>query len=123
MSTLAPLLEKILGSIDQHHRISDVGCRPTLLPISISILHVNGVHKEDTILSGIIKLSNGNVPVETVVFIATLANARGQLIIDPSIVPLMQKGTRIKLTKQQLTLNDINLFHLPTGSTLDLDFQ
>lgn len=41
-----------------------------LLPISI--LYVNGARKEDTILSGIISLANGNIPVAAVVFIASI---------------------------------------------------
>lgn len=47
-------------------------------------------------------------------------NVSGQLIIDPSVVPLMREGTRIELTKPRLTLNDLNLSRLLTGPTLTL---
>lgn len=47
-------------------------------------------------------------------------NVTGQLIIDPSVVPLMREGTRIELTKPRLTLNDLNLSRLLTGPTLTL---
>ncbi|MFT8210179.1 MAG: membrane integrity lipid transport subunit YebS [Symbiopectobacterium sp.] len=40
--------------------------------LPISILYVNGARKEDTILSGIISLAHGNVPVAAVVFIASI---------------------------------------------------
>ncbi|MEL4014605.1 membrane integrity lipid transport subunit YebS [Dryocola clanedunensis] len=41
-----------------------------LLPISI--IYVNGSRQEDTILSGIISLASGNIPVAIVVFIASI---------------------------------------------------
>lgn len=41
-----------------------------LLPISI--LYVNGVRQEDTILSGIISLANSNIAIAVVVFIASI---------------------------------------------------
>lgn len=47
-------------------------------------------------------------------------NVSGQLIIDPSVVPLMREGTRIELTKPRLTLNELNLSRLLTGPTLTL---
>ncbi|MGL9733898.1 MAG: hypothetical protein ACR5LD_05295 [Symbiopectobacterium sp.] len=47
-------------------------------------------------------------------------NIRGQLIIDPSVVPLMLEGTRIKLKKPRLILNKINLSRLLTAPTLTL---
>ncbi|WP_017347188.1 membrane integrity lipid transport subunit YebS [Pantoea sp. A4] len=41
-----------------------------LMPISI--VYVNGARRDDTILSGILSLANGNVPVAAVVFIASI---------------------------------------------------
>ncbi|MFU9136032.1 membrane integrity lipid transport subunit YebS [Erwinia tasmaniensis] len=41
-----------------------------LLPISV--IYLNGARKEDTILSGILSLGSGNVPVAAVVFIASI---------------------------------------------------
>ncbi|MBK4725854.1 membrane integrity lipid transport subunit YebS [Pantoea agglomerans] len=41
-----------------------------LLPISI--IYLNGARQEDTILSGILSLASGNIPVAVVVFIASI---------------------------------------------------
>ncbi|WP_035341492.1 paraquat-inducible protein A, partial [Dickeya sp. DW 0440] len=40
--------------------------------LPISIIYVNGVRREDTILSGIVSLASGNVPVAVIVFIASI---------------------------------------------------
>ncbi|MGL9721757.1 MlaD family protein [Symbiopectobacterium sp.] len=58
--------------------------------------------------------------VQKLVLDPSNGNVSGQLIIDPSVVPLMREGTRIELTKPRLTLNDLNLSRLLTGPTLTL---
>ncbi|MBN3137169.1 PqiB family protein [Pectobacterium punjabense] len=44
----------------------------------------------------------------------------GELIIDPSVVSLMREGTRIELSKPQLSLSDLNVSRLLSGPTLTL---
>ncbi|MEH2920348.1 MlaD family protein [Samsonia erythrinae] len=44
----------------------------------------------------------------------------GTLIIDPSVVSLMREGTRIELSKPQLSLSDLNVSRLLSGPTLTL---
>ncbi len=58
--------------------------------------------------------------VQKLVLDPSNGNVSGQLIIDPSVVPLMREGTRIELTKPRLTLSDLNLSCLLTGPTLTL---
>ena len=48
------------------------GVQTCALPISISVVYVNGARQEDTILSGIMSLANSNIAVAGVVFIASI---------------------------------------------------
>ncbi|WFN57515.1 membrane integrity lipid transport subunit YebS [Dickeya lacustris] len=55
-----------------------------LLPISI--IYVNGVRREDTILSGIVSLASGNVPVAVIVFIASILVPFCKVLVTASLL-------------------------------------
>lgn len=75
------------------------------------------------------KLRAGHTPllyqgleVGTLQRIALEADQRvtGELIVDPSVVPLMRENTRIELAAPRLSLSDLNLPSLLGGTTLTL---
>ncbi|WP_038911315.1 PqiB family protein [Dickeya dadantii] len=75
------------------------------------------------------KLRAGHTPllyqgleVGTLQRIALEADQRvtGELIVDPSVVPLMRENTRIELAAPRLSLSDLNLPSLLSGTTLTL---
>lgn len=69
----------------------------------ISILYVNGARKEDTILSGIISLANSNVPVATVVFIASILVPFTKVIVLSSLLlSIHLRSQRSIMTRMRL---------------------